>query len=298
MSRFRLKTMISNKTLFFYGSYPKAQDCGSAGPVAGCAAPRTMRGMKAEPSKARTSAPAKQTLAPDAPAPPDASINPRPRRREKEQQARRQLLLAAARRLLRKGGAQAVTLRAVADEVGVSTTVVYGFFSDKAALIAQAVDGDLKRFARHLRQALEQASSPADALQRVAQAYVAFGLGHPQSYRLMFMEPRPASRVEDSSIEFGDPSEDAYALARALVESLLDGEAVSAPDSTVEMAAQMFWEMLHGITSLRISSGDDPWFHRLPVAEHAARMVRVFVAGLLHDIGTAEQPSMPLSQIP
>ncbi len=250
----------------------------------------TIDNMKTETAKALSAPLPKEAAELGAPAPSGrgSAANPRLHRREKEQQARRQLLLAAARRLLRKGGAQAVTLRAVADEVGVSTTVVYGFFHDKAALIAQAVDGDLKRFARHLQQAVSEASSPANALQRVAQAYVAFGLGHPQSYRLMFMEPRPASAIEDSSIEFGNPSEDAYALARALVESLLAAEAEIADESTIEMAAQMFWEMLHGITSLRISSGGDPWFHRLPVADHAARMVRVFVAGLLQDVRTAK----------
>lgn len=120
---------------------------------------------------------------------------PRARRRDKELQARRRDLLAAARKLLRKGGAQAVTMRAVADLVGVSTTVVYALFPDKAALIAQAVDDDLKRFSRHLLQALAQASDARDALRQVARAYAAFGVAHPQAYRLMFMEARPASAV-------------------------------------------------------------------------------------------------------
>ncbi|MGP1629603.1 MAG: TetR/AcrR family transcriptional regulator [Giesbergeria sp.] len=246
--------------------------------------------MKTDSPKGRAAQLSKEA----APAVAATSVLPargRPSLRDKEQQARRQLLLSAARRLLRKGGAAAVTMRAVADEVGVSTTVVYGFFSDKAALIAQAVDGDLKRFARHLERAVSEADSPADALHRVAQAYVAFGMAHPQSYRVMFMEPRPASAVEDSSIEFGNPSEDAYALARALVDGLLATEAVSADETTVEMAAQMFWEMVHGITSLRISSGDDPWFHRLPVVDHVARMVRVFIGGLLQDIHVGQSPA-------
>jgi AcrR family transcriptional regulator len=252
-------------------------------PMDGCEQPSTIGSMKTDTRKARTAPPPKAKAA-QLPTDLDRTARPRPSLRDKEQHARRQLLLAAARRLLRKGGAQAVTMRAVADDVGVSTTVVYGFFSDKAALVAQAVDGDLKRFARHLKQAVDEASSPADALHRVAQAYVAFGLAHPQSYRVMFMEPRPSSAVEDSSIEYGNPSEDAYALARALVEGFLAGETVSADEGTIEMAAQMFWEMVHGITSLRISSGDDPWFHRLPVVQHAERMVRVFIAGLLQDV--------------
>lgn len=218
---------------------------------------------------------------PSSPPPAAAAAAKALSRRDKERQARRQSLLVAARRLLRNGGARAVTLRAVADDVGVSTTVVYSFFADKAALIAQAVDGDLKRFARHLQQAMGAAGSASEALQRVAQAYVAFGIAHAQAYRLMFMEPRPASAVEDSSIEFGNPAQDAYALARALVTGLFAEHGVAASEAAIDTAAQMLWEMLHGITSLRISSGDDPWFHRLPVTTHVERMVSVFTTGLL-----------------
>lgn len=247
--------------------------------------------MTTDTPKTRAAPRPKKMAVADGPAPPDPVRTTGPRLRDKEQTARRQLLLTATRRLLRKGGAQAVTMRAVADEVGVSTTVVYGFFQDKATLITQAVDGDLKRFAHHLERAVQEASSPADSLLRVAVAYVTFGTAHPQSYRLMFMEPRPASAIENSSIEFGNASEDAYALARALVEGLLAGQAVPIDERTIEMAAQMFWEMVHGITSLRISSGDDPWFHRLPVVEHVERMVRIFIAGLLHDIGASASAS-------
>jgi AcrR family transcriptional regulator len=203
-------------------------------------------------------------------------------RRAQEAQSRRRDLLSAARKLLRKGGAGAVTMRAVAEQIGVSTTVVYALFPDKAALIAQAVDDDLKRFSRHLQQALAAAQGPSDALRRVAQAYAAFGVAHPQLYRLMFMEPRPASAVADSSIEFGNPSEDAYALARLLAAQLLQAPQGPAPaQATIDNAAQLLWEALHGVTSLRITSGDDPWFERLPLAQHVDRMVDMLLAGLL-----------------
>ncbi len=211
-------------------------------------------------------------------APPAA---PRARRRDKELQARRRDLLAAARKLLRKGGAQAVTMRAVADLVGVSTTVVYALFPDKAALIGQAVDEDLKRFARHLQQALAQASDARDALRQVARAYAAFGVAHPQAYRLMFMEARPASPVEDSSIEFGNPNEDAYALARTLADGLLREASGPPPaQADIDTTAQLVWEALHGVTSLRITLGDDPWFARLPLEQHIDRMVDIFAAGV------------------
>ena len=222
------------------------------------------------------------------PPPPSPQLEPhpapaaaRPRRRDKEQQARRRDLLAAARKLLRKGGASAVTMRAVADAVGVSTTVVYALFPDKAALISQSVDDDLKRLSRHLQQAMAKASDPRDALRRVAHTYVTFGVTHPQAYQLMFMEPRPASAIADSSIEFGNPEEDPYALGRALAANLLRQPGAEPPaQADIDTAAQLLWEALHGVTSLRITLGDDPWFERLPLEQHIDRMVDVLAAGL------------------
>jgi len=225
--------------------------------------------------------PSPNTSAPGQDAPARAGARRRSDRFDKEQRARRRDLLAAARKLLRKGGADAVTMRAVAEVVGVSTTVVYALFPDKAALIAQAVDDDLKRFSRHLQQALAEAGDAADALRRMAQAYTAFGVDHPQAYRLMFMQPRPASAVQDSSIEFGNPNEDAYALARTLAAGLLlQAGARSPAPAQVETTAQLIWEAVHGATSLRITLGDDPWFERLPLAQHIDQLVDMLLAGI------------------
>jgi AcrR family transcriptional regulator len=214
---------------------------------------------------------------------PGAPAAPRKRARPgaTELQTRRRDLLAATRKLLSKGGTTTVTMRAVADMVGMSTTVVYAMFPDKAALIAHALDDDLKRFSRHLQQALHGAGDARDALMRVAQAYVAFGVAHPQSYRLMFMEPRPAMPVADMAGEHGNPRQQAYDLACGVAAGLLRELADGTPaPGAVDATAQLLWEALHGITSLRITLEADPWFERIPTTENVQRMVQVLLAGL------------------
>lgn len=224
---------------------------------------------------------------PDGPPPaaPSPAPEPTPRKRARpeplELQARQRDLLAAARKLLRKGGAKAVTMRAVADMVGMSTTVVYALFPDKAALIAHALDDDLKRLARHLQQAQQGAQDPYDALERVAQAYVAFGVTHPQSYRLMFMDPRPAIPQEDMAGERDNPRQRAYTLAYTLAANLLRQQTGAEPAvQTVDAAAQLLWQTLHGITTLRITLDAEPWFTRIPAADNVHHMVQVLVTGL------------------
>lgn len=201
--------------------------------------------------------------------------------REREASQRRNAMLAAVRKLLQKGGVQAVTMRAVADAVGASTTMVYALFPDKAALIAQSVDRDLKKLSRHLLEASEGEGGATGKLRRVAHAYVAHGIAHPLQYRLVFMERRPPSAIEDSSIEQGNVSEDAYALVCALVAGMLDEHGMTLAQQEVETVAQMVWESLHGLVALRICTGDDPWINRQGVPEHLDLMLDVLLQGIV-----------------
>ncbi len=84
------------------------------------------------------------------------------------------------------GGVEAVTMRAVARELGCSPMTAYRYFTNHEALIndlrAQAFD----RFAASLRAAGEVESDELARLAAIGRAYVEFGLNQPQTYELMF----------------------------------------------------------------------------------------------------------------
>jgi|GEM_PF-144475 len=200
--------------------------------------------------------------------------------REREASQRRSAMLTAVRKLLQKGGVQAVTMRAVADAVGASTTMVYALFPDKAAMIAQSLDKDLKKLSRHLLEASQGGASATEKLRRVAHAYVAHGMAHPLQYRLVFMEPRPPSAVEDSTIEQGNVTEDAYALVCALVVDMLAEQGIALPQQGIETVTQIVWESMHGLVALRICTGDDPWINREAATAHLDLMLDVLLQGI------------------
>lgn len=100
----------------------------------------------------------------------------------------RAALLAAALAQVERGGADSVNLSGLAQALGVSQPAPYRHFPDRAALLAAVA---LEGFARHqatLKAAATQASR-FSAPARIAQAHVAFGLGHLGLYRLMFATP-------------------------------------------------------------------------------------------------------------
>lgn len=98
-------------------------------------------------------------------------------------------LVAAASDLLDAGGQGAVTLRAVAEMVGLSHNAPYRHFRDRSALLAAVAERDFDG----LRQAFEaEGDDLKDArppLRSAAMVLVAYAREHPARYRLLFSDP-------------------------------------------------------------------------------------------------------------
>src|SRR5581483_7884161 len=96
----------------------------------------------------------------------------------------RERLIDAAERLFAAHGLEAVTLRQLAAEVGVSPMTPYRYFADKNAILAAV---RARAFRRHA-EALEAAwtahrENPIAASNAVGEAYVDFAFDHPEAYK-------------------------------------------------------------------------------------------------------------------
>jgi AcrR family transcriptional regulator len=152
-------------------------------------------------------------------------------------------IIAAARALYLDRGPEGVTMRAVADRVGVTATALYRHFADKDALLREVAGEGSRLLGTHLFRALE-APSPLERLRMTAAAYLEFAAAQPQAYRALF-EPDDA-----------DESSPAQRQRSAVRRFLRDGvrEAMDAgdlPPSDVDEAALTLWSLLHGRASLR-----------------------------------------------
>lgn len=103
-------------------------------------------------------------------------------------------LIEAAAALLDSGGEASVTLRAVAQAVGVSHNAPYRHFADRAALLAAVAERDFVVFTDTFNT-IQGSDRPAMAKVREAlSALVAYGERFPARYRLLFSDPNIASR--------------------------------------------------------------------------------------------------------
>ena len=149
----------------------------------------------------------------------------------------RSALVAAALDLLAAGGPDALSLRAVARQAGVSAMAPYRHYADKEALLAAVAIHGFKGLQAAL-SAADAAVPPDAALTEQAVAYVRYALANPALFRLMF-GPRQAC---DHS-ELITAGKAAYAvLSNRVADQTEPGDR--------EALTLGCWSLVHGLASL------------------------------------------------
>ncbi len=101
----------------------------------------------------------------------------------------RAALLDAAAAMIAESGVEQVTIRGLAQRVGVSHTAPYRHFANKNALLAAVAEDGFNRLVVRLREIREaHPAEPELCLRQLFVVYVEFALGNPTHYRLMYGE--------------------------------------------------------------------------------------------------------------
>ena len=195
-----------------------------------------------------------------------------PRRRNPRGQGERLRddIIEAASRLLADPAAPPLTLRAVAREAGVAATSVYLHFDDIQSLVLAVADRRFGELVQLQEDVQKQDASPCQRVRVGCLAYCEFGLTYQGHYQVMFASPLPLP--EDMAPE-QFPGRKAF---QQLVEAIAACIGVDPEDQRASFTAQLIWQQLHGIVSLRISRPRFPW---PPLAETVSEAVDRLLAG-------------------
>ncbi|MTV26112.1 TetR/AcrR family transcriptional regulator [Nitriliruptoraceae bacterium ZYF776] len=163
-------------------------------------------------------------------------------------------LIDAAATLLAREGVAGLSVRAVAEAVGATTSAIYGLFGSKAGLVQAmfaagfaALDAELDR--------VPITDDPWADIQELGLAYRRSAVARPHLYQVMFGQPVP---------EFV-PGPDEAAVAARTLDRLHDAVARAAArdglagDLDVDRATVGTWARAHGLASLELAGflGDD-----------------------------------------
>ena len=159
----------------------------------------------------------------------------------------RERLCAVATALFARQGFDAVTLRAIAHELGCSPTTPYRYFASKTDIFNLVRAAAFTRFADALTTALTGIEDIVERLHVLIAAYVRFAVHNPDAYRLMFAL-RQGEKTESS--ELVRQMERSFECCRREVRAAIRAGVITGDVDTV---AHLFWAGAHGIVSLHLA---------------------------------------------
>jgi AcrR family transcriptional regulator len=190
-------------------------------------------------------------------------------------------ILAAAKDLLAETGDQeAVSVRAVAERVGVTTPSIYLHFKDKDDLLDAVCADVFEALAVALAEAAAQGGSPLERLMAQGRAYVRFALDKPEHYRLAFMISGEPRNVDDVL------SDNCFSQLLNTVQDCIDAGIFPPEPGAIRLGLDL-WSAAHGLASLTMYK---PWFPWGSVDEAVERTLRIAVAGCALADRTADIP--------
>jgi AcrR family transcriptional regulator len=185
--------------------------------------------------------------------PSKASAVPEPRKRAARGQgaALRGEVLTAAMDLLRETGSEeAVSLRGVAQRVGVSVPSIYLHFADKQALLDAVCAEVFEALHVALKTASADASNPWEAMRAMGVAYVHFALANPEHYRIVMMRA-PSEHDLTAEIASGAFGHLLEGVVACIGLGIFEGE-------PFDLGLKL-WAAAHGVASLLIAKPMFPW---------------------------------------
>jgi AcrR family transcriptional regulator len=164
-------------------------------------------------------------------------------RNEHANSSLRPALIEAAACLIATEGADGLTLRRVADEVGTSTMAIYTHFGGMPELRRAVRREGFARLAVHLAQ-VREGDDPVGDLAMLGRAYYENAMRNPHLYRVMFMEQPldtndAAARTETFSV-----------LVSGVQRCIASGR--FEPSDAADLATQ-FWALGHGVVTLQLA---------------------------------------------
>jgi AcrR family transcriptional regulator len=186
----------------------------------------------------------------------------------------RERLCDAAERLFAEHGVEAVTMRQLAEAIGVSPMTPYRYFKDKDAILAAARARAFDRHAEALERAYEatRGGDPIACAGAIGAAYVRFALDNPEAYKLMFDIKQPSGWDYPDLRRAGERSRATMTLhVRDLVASgILKGDP--------GLIGHLYWSALHGPLMLHFSGLLPPEYGAQTLIEHLTEALDRFLS--------------------
>lgn len=164
----------------------------------------------------------------------------------------RERLCEAAERLFAEHGPEAVTMRQLAADLGVSPMTPYRYFKDKDDILAAVRTNGFNRFSEALEAAFDSVEGGRAKGAAVGEAYLKFAFEHPATYKLMFDLDQPNEETYPDLVAAARRARDTQShwVKELIAEGIFTGD----PDEI----GHLFWAATHGAVGLELAGKIPP----------------------------------------
>lgn len=160
----------------------------------------------------------------------------------------RHALVAVGVEILEKDGLEALSLRRVAREAGVSQAAPYAHFKDKKALLEAIAEVGFAKLAESMAGEAKAASTTVNKRLAFGVGYVVFAVENPALFRLMF-GPEICDFKSESLTTVSAKSYDL--IHDSTEQQLVESSEVSTPEH-VKIVTTAAWASVHGLAHLLV----------------------------------------------
>jgi AcrR family transcriptional regulator len=210
-----------------------------------------------------------------------------PSRRVERKEKLRGEILASASKMFADRGYEAVTLRAIAEEIGYTHAVIYQHFPDKAHILAELCSETIGQMVQDFDAIAAKHRSPKERLFATSRGLIQFCTAHPQQFRNVFFGPenRNGVRAGEYINDLGAP------LFGRFVKLFFDvAKDEGLPNRNDIVVAHTWWFNIFGLATLMVIQG------AVPDLPDQVLVVEQTIATLW--AGVQAVPRLPKSTIP
>ena len=154
-------------------------------------------------------------------------------------------ILEAAYKIVKEEGWQALSMRKIADEIEYTAPIIYEYFSNKEAILAELNKKGYLYLAKEMEEAKNKHEQPAEQLEAMWMAYWNFAFKKKELYQLMF-----GVQMNCCSMQKTPEAEAPSKLIMDVIRKLMDGKNLS--ENEVCRRYYTFWSVVHGLISINL----------------------------------------------
>jgi AcrR family transcriptional regulator len=169
----------------------------------------------------------------------------------------RAALVRAAAAEIERGGYENLSLRELAESLGVSRAAPYRHFTDRRALLAAVAADGFERLTAAYRKATSSGKTPRARLAAAGRGYLKFAAERPQTFRLMFVSDLLSGGAVRPDAALLKAAGEAYVVFEKLVAATLDNP----DDRTIKAASIKIMSTGFGFALLRMNDRLKPFMY-------------------------------------